>query len=151
MPAPSPPPNFINKTSSIENSQMTFHGFSSFIHGIWIFNEKNKIVNELMMDEINHRWYFLVELYFILRYPEFLSMPFALNMFKIKIKTVFYFWKGSSQSWKGYQVERERKKEKGFWGADQKQIQEMGRWENLIYLGSLSQPIALSGPDHLAM
>jgi len=39
---PPPPPNFINKTSSIENSQITFHGFSSFIHGISTFNAKNK-------------------------------------------------------------------------------------------------------------
>jgi hypothetical protein len=55
MPAPPPPPNLINKTSSMESSQMTFHGFSSFIHGIWTFNAKKKIVNEQMMDEINYR------------------------------------------------------------------------------------------------
>ncbi len=71
-----------------------------------------------MMDEINYRWYFLVELYFILRYPEFSWMPFALNMFKNKkIKTFLIserapFNKGLS-SWEG---EREREG-KGFFGG----------------------------------
>ncbi len=75
-----------------------------------------------MMDEINYRWYFLVELYFILRNLEFSWMPFALYVQNKKIKTVFIFERAPLNLERAIKSrERERKKEKGFWvggGAD---------------------------------
>jgi hypothetical protein len=55
----------------------------------------------------------LVKLYFILRYPEFSWMPFALNMFKNKkIKTVFIFERAPLNLERAIKSrEREREKE----------------------------------------